>query len=68
VIFGWDIVDALYDNAEVTGWHSGYPDTDARIDLSTFRVLPSEPSTAHLLNSFRGRRSGATSSTGFENL
>ncbi len=30
VIFGWDIADRLYDNAAVTGWHSGYPDAHAR--------------------------------------
>lgn len=52
VIFGWDAADALYDNAELTGWHTGYPDTLAKIDLSTYRVLPSEPSTAHFLADF----------------
>jgi glutamine synthetase len=52
VIFGWDIADQLYDNASVTGWHSGYPDAQARIDLSTFRVLPSEPDTACFLVDF----------------
>ncbi len=52
VIFGWDIGDQLYDNAAVTGWHTGYPDTLARIDLDTFRILPSEPTTAHLLVDF----------------
>lgn len=52
VIFGWDVADQLYDNASVTGWHSGYPDAHARIDLSTFRVLPSEPDTACFLASF----------------
>jgi glutamine synthetase len=29
VIFGWDVGDALYDNARVTGWHTGEPDTAA---------------------------------------
>lgn len=43
VIFGWDIADVLYDNAKVTGWHSGYPDAHAKIDTDTFRVLPAEP-------------------------
>ena len=43
VIFGWDSSDALYDNVKVTGWHTGYPDALARIDLSTFRVIPWEP-------------------------
>lgn len=52
VIFGWDIADVLYDNAKVTGWASGYPDALARIDLSTFRVLPYEPDTAHFLVDF----------------
>lgn len=52
VIFGWDIADVLYDNAKVTGWHSGYPDTHALIDASTFRVLPAEPDTAAFLVDF----------------
>ncbi|MCZ7678016.1 MAG: hypothetical protein M5U28_04255 [Sandaracinaceae bacterium] len=52
VIFGWDIADQLYDNATVTGWHSGYPDAHAKLDLSTFRVLPYEPDTACFLADF----------------
>ncbi len=52
VIFGWDAADVLYDNARVTGWHTGYPDTRARIDPSTFRVLPWEPDTASFLLDF----------------
>jgi glutamine synthetase len=52
VIFGWDVADALYDNAQVTGWHTGYPDTRARIDPTTFRVLPWEPDTAAFLLDF----------------
>ncbi|HZU82721.1 MAG TPA: glutamine synthetase family protein [Polyangiaceae bacterium] len=52
VIFGWDAADVLYDNARVTGWHTGYPDTRARIDPSTFRVLPWEPHTAAFLMDF----------------
>jgi glutamine synthetase len=52
VIFGWDSADVLYDNAELTGWHTGYPDTLAKIDLDTFRVLPSEPNTANFLVDF----------------
>jgi glutamine synthetase len=51
VIFGWDINDALYENVPVTvtGWHSGYPDASARIDLSTFRLIPWEAGTAFFL-------------------
>ncbi|MBX3229807.1 MAG: glutamine synthetase [Labilithrix sp.] len=52
VIFGWDIADVLYDNAKVTGWHSGYPDTHAMIDASTFRVLPAELDTAAFIVDF----------------
>ncbi len=40
VVFGWDSSDSAYDNAEVTGWHTGYPDKPCRIDLSTFRTIP----------------------------
>ncbi len=54
VIFGWDAADVLYDNATVTGWHTGYPDTRARVDLSTFRVIPWEPDTACFLLDFLG--------------
>lgn len=52
VIFGWDISDQLYDNAKVTGWQTGYPDALARIDASTFRVLPDAPDTATFLVDF----------------
>ncbi len=42
VIFGWDAADLAYDNTQFTGWHSGYPDAPARIDLATFRKIPWE--------------------------
>ncbi len=42
VIFGWDTADLAYDNVQYTGWHTGYPDAPARIDLSTFRKIPWE--------------------------
>ena len=53
VIFGWDSSDALYDNVRYTGWHTGYPDTHARIDLSTKRNVPWESDTElYLLDLF----------------
>src|SRR5258708_10889934 len=52
VIFGWDSSDQLYDNAQVTGWHSGYPDTHATVDLSTYRRIPWEEGTAAFLLDF----------------
>ncbi|MDP4284102.1 MAG: glutamine synthetase family protein [Bacteroidota bacterium] len=42
VIFGWDSNDVAYDNVAFTGWHTGYPDAPAKIDLSTFRKIPWE--------------------------
>lgn len=52
VIFGWDIDDKLLDNTTVTGWHTAYPDTLARIDLSTLRYIPWEPQIAAFLVDF----------------
>jgi len=52
VVFGWDLADDLYDNAEVTGWHTGYPDQLAKVDLGTGRVIPWEPDTAAFLLDF----------------
>jgi glutamine synthetase len=40
VVFGWDMGDVCYDNARYTGWHTGYPDALARIDLGTYREVP----------------------------
>ncbi|MET0635856.1 MAG: glutamine synthetase family protein [Chitinophagaceae bacterium] len=42
VIFGWDSADLAYENINYTGWHTGYPDSVARLDLSTFRTIPWE--------------------------
>ncbi len=52
VVFGWDVGDELYDNAKVTGWHTGYPDARAVVDPSTARVIPWEPDTAALVVDF----------------
>ncbi len=54
VIFGWDIEDALYDNAKVTGWDTGYPDAHAVLDPATLRAIPWEPGVAAMLVDFRG--------------
>ena len=40
VVFGWDAADAAYDNVQITGWHTGYPDAPAHIDLQTYRTIP----------------------------
>ncbi len=54
VVFGWDLGDELYDNSEVTGWHTGYPDALARVDLDSLRVIPWEPDTAAFIVDFEG--------------
>lgn len=40
VVFGWDSSDVCYDNSTYTGWHTGYPDALAQVDLSTNRRVP----------------------------
>lgn len=52
VIFGWDCNDQCYDNVEVTGWHTGYPDAKASIALDTYREIPWENSTPFFLGDF----------------
>jgi len=40
VVFGWDINDLSYEEMEFTGWHTGYPDAVAKLDLDTYRRVP----------------------------
>jgi glutamine synthetase len=42
VIFGWDANDAANNNITFTGWHTGYPDANVKIDINTFRKIPWE--------------------------
>jgi glutamine synthetase len=53
VVFGWDSADVAYDNSQYTGWHSGYPDATAVIDLNTFRQVPWDNDTPFFLADFR---------------
>jgi glutamine synthetase len=52
VIFGWDAADAAYDNVSFTGWHTGYPDATALIDLDTYRKIPWEEDIPFFLADF----------------
>lgn len=52
VIFGWDANDEAYDNAQVTGWHTGYPDAQLRLDISTYRTIPWEDNIPFFLGDF----------------
>jgi glutamine synthetase len=58
VVFGWDSSDACYDNATLTGWHTGYPDVVARIDLSTFREVPWDGGVPFFLGDFQNDPAG----------
>ena len=52
VVFGWDSGDIAYDNASYTGWHTGYPDATAMIDMETFREVPWEDNLPFFLADF----------------
>jgi glutamine synthetase len=52
VVFGWDSSDTCYDNSKYTGWHTGYPDALARIDLSTGRTVPWDDGVPFFLADF----------------
>ena len=53
VVFGWDSSDVCYDNSSYTGWHSGYPDAQAKIDLNTLRFLPWDNQVPFFLADFK---------------
>ena len=57
VVFGWDIADQCYDNAKLTGWHTGFPDALVRLDLRTQRRVPWDDNVPFFLGEFfwRGR-------------
>jgi len=52
VVFGWDSGDVCYDNTQYTGWHTGYPDARAKIDLNTFRQVPWDDDVPFFLADF----------------
>ncbi len=52
VVFGWDAADNAYDNAQYTGWHTGYPDAPAALDIHTYRKIPWENDLPFFLGDF----------------
>ena len=52
VVLGWDSNDQLYDKSEFTGWHTAYPDANARLLPETARVLPYEENSIMVLAEF----------------
>jgi glutamine synthetase len=53
VVFGWDAGDQAYDNGQFTGWHTGYPDAIAMIDIGTYRRVPWENDLPFFLAGFK---------------
>ena len=52
VVFGWDSSDNCYDNAKITGWQHGFPDANAKLDLSTHRKVPWDGGVDFFLGEF----------------
>ena len=52
VVFGWDCTDTCYDNVQLTGWRTGYPDKLCQIDLDTFRTVPWDENIPFFLGDF----------------
>lgn len=52
VIFGWDSNDVCYENSRVSGWHTGYPDSIAKIDPTSYRRIPWEDGKPFFLGDF----------------
>ncbi len=55
VVFGWDSSDTCYNNSKYTGWHSGYPDALAHVDLKTYRQIPWDSKMPFFLADFQGQ-------------
>ena len=56
VVFGWDIHDLCYEEdagVRYTGWHTGFPDAQAEVDLSTYREIPWEENTPFFIADFK---------------
>jgi glutamine synthetase len=54
VVLGWDSGDQLYDNVAFTGWHTAYPDAEARLLPGTLREIPFEGGMPLILGEFAG--------------
>ena len=58
VVFGWDMNDQCYDNTTLTGWHHGFPDALARLDLGTLRHVPWDDDVPFFLGEFVAPKNG----------
>ena len=55
VVLGWDSSDQLIDGLAFTGWHTAYPDAEARLLPETLRTMPFEGGMPLILGEFAGR-------------
>ncbi len=58
VVYGWDSQDQCYDNTMSTGWHKGFPDAIARLDLGTHRNVPWDGGVDFFLGRFVRQEKG----------
>lgn len=55
VVMGWDSNDQLYDSGKFTGWHTAYPDAEARIVIDSVRPIPFEDNVPLFIVELSGR-------------
>jgi glutamine synthetase len=55
VVLGWDSGDQLIDGLSFTGWHTAYPDAEARLLPETLRTIPFEGGMPLILGEFAGQ-------------
>jgi glutamine synthetase len=58
VVLGWDMMDVTYDNTTLTGWHKGFPDVVAKLDLGTYRTVPWDDNVPFFLGEFVAQQNG----------
>lgn len=58
VVMGWDSNDQLYDSAKYTGWHTAYPDAEARIVPQSVRAIPFEDNVPFFICELAGAGEG----------
>lgn len=58
VVFGWDVNDQLFDNIKLSGWHTGYADSEIRMIPDSWRELPMENNMILVLGEVVGRMQG----------
>ena len=68
VVFGWDCNDQAYDNASLTGWHTGYPDKPLHVDLNTLRTIPWQNQLPFFLADYSASQLPACSRTLLKNI